>query len=207
MKKVSLSGSPRENVGKKDAKAVRKTGLVPAVIYGGKEQTHLTVNEIAMKKVVYSPDAYQIALDINGSTTNVIIQDIQFHPVTDRIVHIDFLKLEDDKAVKIGLPVRTTGLSKGIRNGGRLAMNFRKLYAKGLPSAFPDEISIDITDLDIGDSVRVSGVNFDGLDFLHPENAVVVAVKRTRAAMSAGDEEGEEGEDGAEGEEGADAAE
>ncbi len=203
MKKVSLSGSSRENVGKKDAKALRRANQVPAVIYGGKEQKHIVLSEVDIKKVVYSPDVYQIELDVKGSTTNVIIQDIQFHPVTDRIVHVDFLELSSDREVKIGLPVRTTGLSVGVRNGGRLAMNFRKLNCKGLPDAFPEAIELDITALKIGDSIRVSAVDIEGLTLLHPENAVVVAVKRTRAAMSAASEE-EEGEEGAE--EGAEAA-
>ena len=137
MKKVSLSGSSRENVGKKDAKAQRRAGNVPAVIYGGDKQVHVFISEIALKKVVYSPEVYQIELAIDGADTNVIIQDIQFHPVTDRIVHVDFLELIADKEVKIGLPVRTSGLSEGIKNGGRLAMNFRKINCQGLPSAFP----------------------------------------------------------------------
>jgi len=203
MKKVSLSGSSRENVGKKDAKAQRRAGNVPAVIYGGDKQVHVFINEIALKKVVYSPNVYQIELEISGSITNVIIQDIQFHPVTDRIVHVDFLELVATKEVKIGLPVRTSGLSEGVVGGGRLAMNFRKLNCKGLPSAFPEELVLDITALNIGDSIRVSSVDLDGLTLLHPENAVVLAVKRTRAAMSAATDEGEEGEGG---EEGAEAA-
>jgi large subunit ribosomal protein L25 len=202
MKKVSLSGSPRANVGKKDAKSLRKEGHVPCVVYGGKDQVHFSVKEVAMKKIVHSPDTFQIELDIDGKPSQAIIQDIQFHPVTDRIVHVDFLALQADKEVKIGLPVRTSGVSVGIKNGGRLAMNFRKVNAKGLPSAFPEEILVDITDLEIGDSTRVSDINLDGLTLLHPENAVVVAVKRTRAAMSAATDEGEEGEgeEGAEGE-------
>ncbi len=198
MKKVSLSGSSRKNVGKKDAKSQRREGQVPAVIYGGKTQVHVTVNEIALKKVVYSPNVYQIELDVDGAAKDVIIQDIQFHPVTDRIVHVDFLELLADKEVKIGLPVRTEGLSAGVRNGGRLAMNFRTINAKGLPSAFPEEISIDITELEIGDFVRISSVDIPGLTLLHPENAVILAVKRTRAAMAAASEEGEEGEEGEE---------
>ena len=201
MKKVSLSGSSRENVGKKDAKSLRRDGQVPCVLYGTGEQVHFSVKETAIKKIIHSPDVYQLDLDISGKASTAIIQDIQFHPVTDKIVHVDFLALGDSKAVKIGLPVRTTGVSVGIRNGGRLAMNFRKVNAKGLPNAFPEEIVVDITDLDIGDSTRVKDIKLDGLTLLHPENAVVVAVKRTRAAMSA-DAEGEEGEEGEEGAEG-----
>ena len=199
MKKVSLSGSPRENVGKKDAKGLRREGQVPCVVYGGEEQTFFSVDEIAINKVVYTPDVYQYELNIEGKgTINAIIQDMQFHPVTDKVTHVDFLELIPGKEVKIAVPLRMVGQSAGVRQGGRLAVQYRKIKAKGMADKFPDAIEVDITDLNIGDKFRVSDLSWDGLTFVAAPTDVVVAVKTSRAAMSAAS--AEEGEGEAEGE-------
>lgn len=194
MKTVSLSGSLRENVGKKDAAQLRKNGRVPAVLYGGEDQVHFHVDEIALKKITHSPDVFVVELDVEGKNFSGIIQDTQYHPVTDRPLHIDFLLATDDKALVIGLPVRTTGQSVGVVGGGALRMNFRKLNVRGIAQNLPDGISLDVTELQIGDSIRVSDVEVEGAELLHPANAVIVAVKTTRAAMSAA----AVGDDGAE---------
>lgn len=202
MKKVSLSGSSREGVGKKDAKALRAAGRVPGVLYGGNEQTHFHVESIDLEKIVYTPNVYQIELDIDGKKTDCIIQDMQFHPVTDKFVHIDFLELFADKDVVVKLPVVTTGSAIGVVAGGQKIMNFRKLAVKGLPGDIPEDISVDITELEIGDSVRVRDVEVPGCQIVQADSDVIVAVKTTRAAMSAAaGGEGEEGEAAAEGEE------
>jgi len=185
MKTASLSGSLRENVGKKDADTLRKNGRVPGVLYGGKEQIHFHVDNIELEKLVYTPDAYRFDFEVDGKTYPTIIKDMQFHPVTDKIQHMDMLQLFDDKPVTVELPVRTTGNSIGVRNGGRLAISFRKLKVRGLPNALPEAIVADITNLKIGDAARVKDLSIEGCEILAAENAVVVDVKRTRAAMAA----------------------
>lgn len=185
MKTASLSGSPRENVGKKDADTLRKNGRVPGVLYGGTEQIHFSVDNIALEKVVYTPNAYRFDFEIGGKTYPTIIKDMQFHPVTDKIQHLDMLQLFDDKAVTVELPVRTTGNSIGVRNGGRLAINYRRMMVRGLPNDLPEAIVADITELKIGDAARVRDLNIEGCEILAADNAVVVDVKKTRAAMAA----------------------
>lgn len=200
MKTVSLSGSLRENVGKKDAATLRKAGRIPAVLYGGTEQIHFHVGELEVKKLIFSPDAYEVQLDLNGKKYRSIMKDIQFHPVSDRPVHIDFLQMFEEKEIAVQLPVRTVGNSVGVINGGRLAVNFRTLTVSALPNALPESIEINITKLKIGQDVRVKNINLEGCRILQPDNAVVVAVKLTRAAMSASvdDEEDEENTEGGE---------
>jgi large subunit ribosomal protein L25 len=202
MKKVSLSGSPRENVGKKDTKALRNAGLVPCVIYGGEKQVHFSVKIADLNKLIYTPEVYQIELDFDGNKVNAILKDCQFHPVSDKVIHADFIELDDKKEVKINLPVRLLGNALGVRNGGRLQTVYRTMVLKGLPSAFPDAIEIDITDLRIGKNIRVSEVQIKGLTILEPANAVICGVKTARGAMDDEEEEaeGEEGAEGAEGE-------
>jgi large subunit ribosomal protein L25 len=179
MKKVSLSGSSRANVGKKDASALRNSGRVPCVIYGNGEQLHFSVAENALKKIVWSHNVYQVELDIDGKKHASIIQDIQFHPVTDRVTHIDFLTVTD-KPVKIKLPVVTTGTAEGVKKGGRLSQNFRKLLVIGKIADMPENISINIEKMEIGDGVRVSELEVKGLRFLDTQNAVVVGVQTSR---------------------------
>lgn len=180
MKTVSLSGSRRANVGKKDASAIRKSGKVPCVIYGGKEQVHFTCSELELGKIVWSPDAHEVKLNIDGKEHRSFIQDIQFHPVNDRLVHVDFLEIHDDKPVKIKLPVKLSGVSEGVKKGGKLVQNFRKLTVSGLPSKLPDVIDVSISDLNIGDGVRVRELNVDGLKFLDNASSYVVSVQITR---------------------------
>ncbi len=198
MKRVSLSGSKRENVGKKDAKGLRKQGKVPCVLYGGEDQLHVAVDAKDLKKLVYTPDVYQIDLDVDGEKRSVVVQEMQFHPITDEILHADFLQLFDDKLVSIKLPVRIKGNSPGILAGGKLSQNFRRLTVKGLPGAMPEDITIDISGLNIGDSVRVRDIELDGLTLTDAAPAVVVAVKMARGASTSTEEE-EETEEAAEG--------
>lgn len=189
MKVVSLSGSPRENVGKKDASALRAAGQVPCVIYGGKEQVHFSIDAIALGKVVYTPEVYKIEVEVAGKTYSTILKDLQFHPVTDAVIHADFLELIPGKAIKAELPVRISGNSIGVRNGGRLAVNFRRLQVMGVPENFPEAIEVDITKLRIGQDIRIQDVQTEGLTFLHNPKAVVVGVKRARGAVDTGEEE------------------
>ena len=165
MKTVSLSGSPRENVGKKGANILRKDGSVPAVVYGGEKQIHFSVLENEAKKLVFTPNVYLIELEIDGKKSKVILQEAQTHPVTDRILHLDFLEISDSKPFKLNLPVRLEGFSTGVRNGGNLSQNFRKLKVMGFLKDMPDAVKVDITPLKIGDKIRVLDLNIPGLKF------------------------------------------
>ncbi len=199
MKSIALQGNKRAERGSTNAKALRIEEKVPAVLYGGKDNTHFTVNEIQFGKIINSPEVYFINLDIDGSTHTAIIKDIQFHPVTDKVLHIDFLEVIEGKAITVNMPIKLTGNSRGVLNGGKLRTVTRRLQVRGLADAMPEFITIDITNLKIGDSVKVGEITVDGLSFLDAPNAVVVAVKRSRVSVDEDEEEGEEGEEGAEG--------
>ncbi len=205
MKKVSVSGSPREDVGKKDAKRLRREGNVPCVVYGGKEQIQFFASEKSFKDIVYTPDACIVQLSIGKKKMEAVLQDIQFHPVTDRILHADFLEIFSDKPVKMAIPIKITGSSPGVIAGGKMLIKRRRLNVMALPDNLPAEIDVDISALEIGDSVVVGELSMDDVEFIDPENSVVVLVKSARAAMMAPvdleeDEEGAEveGEEGAE---------
>ena len=207
MQTVSLSGSLRENVGKKDAKKHRREGNVPCVLYGGKEQYHFIIPEKALNKVIFTPNTYLIDLDIDGKKFNAILQDVQYHPVTDKILHIDFLEIFDDKPVMLSVPLHFTGVSKGVLKGGRLVRKYRKLRIKGLIKDLPDEVVVDITELNIGDSIKISDLKRENIEFLDVPTSVAVAVKTQRVIVEevVEEEEGEseEGGEAAAGEEGA----
>lgn len=194
MKSVALNGNKRADRGTSNAKALRTEGKLPAVLYGGKENTHFTVNEVEFEKIINSPNVYFVELDVEGTKHKAIIKDVQFHPVTDRVIHIDFLEVVDGAPFTVNIPVKITGQSKGVLLGGKLRTVTRRLKVRGLAEAMPEFIEVDITPLKIGDSIKVADLSREGLDFLDASNAVVVAVKMSRAAMSAsGDDEEEEG--------------
>lgn len=194
MKRAQLSGSLRENVGKKGAAAERKAGNVPAVLYGAGEPHHFAVNAMALGKLVFTPDVFLVELDLNGTKKEAIIKDVQFHPVTDEVLHADFLELQDGKEVKLKMPVRITGNSIGVRNGGKRMVLFRKVDVKGLPNALPEEVVVDVTPLKIGQSIRIKDLKSDGVEFLNEPNAVVVQIRAARGAAAGSEDEDEEGE-------------
>lgn len=195
MKTAQLSGSLRANVGKKDATALRNAELVPCVLYGLGEQTHFAVKKNDIDKIVFSPDVYQVELDIEGKKTKAIIRELQQHPTKDTVQHVDFLELSDKKQVRVGLPVRLTGSSKGVMAGGKLMQTFRNLRVVGLPQDLPEAITLDISKLKIGKSIRVGQIDIPGVKFLDPANAVVVAVKMARGAIKPADDDDDEDED------------
>ena len=203
MKTASLSGSLRENVGKKGSSAIRKSGSIPGVLYGGTDQTHFTVEENSINKLVFSPDVFYIELDIDGKKVHCILQDIQFHPVTDRIVHIDLLEVVPGKEVRVNLPLRSEGTAEGVTNGGRIATLFRRVPVKGLIEKIPEAVTVDISPLIIGSTVRVRDLNIDGCTILLNESVLLFACKRTRLAVADEDLETGEAEGAAEGAEGA----
>jgi large subunit ribosomal protein L25 len=203
MKKAQLSGSLRANVGKKDAASLRGESRVPCVLYGQGEQTHFSVKRVELDKIIFSPEVYQVELDIEGKKATGIVREVQQHPVKDTLQHVDFYELNDSKKVRVDLPVRTKGAAKGVLNGGKLNMAFRTLSCFGLPGDLPDAITLNITPIRIGQSIRVSEVNIPGVTILDPASAVVLGVKISRGAVD--DEEEEEavegeGAEGAEGE-------
>ena len=205
MKSITINGSQRESVGKSATKALRNAGQVPCVIYGGDKPLHFSAPELAFSKLVYTPNAHTvvIALD-NGETYNAIMQDIQFHPVTDRILHVDFYQIFENKEITMEIPVQIVGTSKGVLNGGVLRRPYRKLRVKAIPSKLPDFIEVDITPLKIGSKLYITELENEDYLFLHPDNTVVCQVRRSRASMDVEDEEDEDEEATAEG--GADAA-
>jgi large subunit ribosomal protein L25 len=195
MKSVSMSGSPRENVGKKDARSLRRQELIPCVIYGGKEQVNLTVPLASFKDIIYTPEACLIKLSVGSKTYDVVLQDAQFHPVNDKIIHADFLQIFPDKPVKIDIPVNLTGNSPGVIKGGKLILKLRKIRVQGLMDALPDKIDVNISKLDIGDSVKVGQLVQEGLTFLNAPSSVVVMVKTARVIVLDTDTDEEEGEE------------
>ena len=202
MKTVRLSGSPRENVGKKDAKAQRKEGKVPCVLYGGSEQIHFSTEEKSFKNIVFTPEVMFIEIDLNGTLHNAILQDIQYHPVTDKILHADFLELHDDKEIKMDIPVLRTGVSKGVLRGGKLSQRIRKLPVKALPGKMPESITLDITNLDIGNSIKVKDISIPDVTLMTNPFNTVISVKTARGVTSASLEadEKEEASEGGEAE-------
>lgn len=188
MKTVSMSGSLRENVGKKDARKNRLEGKVPCVLYGGKEQLHFTALEKDFKHIIFTPEVCFVDLNIDGKEFKASLKDVQYHPVTDNIYHVDFLEIIEGKTITMNIPIVATGSSTGVLRGGKLIRKLRRLKVKGLPHLIPDNITIDITDLDIGDSVKVSSLKRDGIEFLDSKNIELVAVKMTRAVEATTEE-------------------
>lgn len=210
MKSITIKGSKRESVGKKATKALRNADLVPCVVYGGEEPISFSAETKAFKELVYTPNAHTVVIDLGGTKINAIMQDIQFHPVTDRILHIDFYQIFDDKEVTLDIPVQTVGTSRGVRAGGTLRVVNRKLRVKAIPANLPDMIEVDISKMRIGHKFYVTDVKTDGFKIMHPDNTVICQVRRSRTAIvddSDDDDEDEEGTEApaAEGAEGGDA--
>ena len=195
MKVSKLSGLLRANVGKKDAAALRREERVPCVLYGQGTQVHFSARRIDVEKLVFTPEVYQVDLDVEGRTAKAIIQDIQQDNLNGKVKHVDFYELNETKPVKVALPVRLTGASRGVLAGGKLLQVFRRLTVFALPSALPDAVTIDITKLRIGQSIRVGQIEANGLSFLEPANAVVVSVKMARGAAKGSDADDDEDEE------------
>ena len=197
MKTVVVKGQKRENVGKKEAKLLRAKEIIPAVLYGGEEPVHFAIPFSELRKLVYTPNIYLLDIDIDGTIYPAMMQDIQWHAVNEEVLHVDFLRIVEGKPIKIDIPVEVAGLAKGIKEGGKLSKNLRRLKVKGLAKDLPDNITVDVTNLGIGQSIKVSEVEIENLELLDTKSNVIVGVNITRAAKSAaGDgEEGEEGEE------------
>lgn len=202
MKSITIKGSKRESVGKVATKALRNADKVPCVLYGGENPLHFSANELDFSKLVYTPNAHTVVLDINGDQKiNAILQDIQFHPVSDKILHVDFYQLLDDKEVNMEIPVVIEGSAPGVMlEGGTLVISKRKLKVRALPKNLPDVITVDISSLKLGNKISTADLDSEDFTILHPDNTVVCKVRTSRASMSLVEEEEQEGEATEEGE-------
>ncbi|MEJ5090889.1 50S ribosomal protein L25/general stress protein Ctc [Sphingobacterium faecium] len=185
MKSIAISGSVRQNVGKRDSKELRYVGNVPAVLYGGSTQTHLSVSAADLKAVLYTPEVVFIDLNLDGKTVKAIVQDAQFHPLTDLVTHIDFLELNDEKEVTINIPVKLTGTSPGVKLGGKLVQKLRTLRVKALPGNLPQEIEVPMESLEVGKSFRVAQVVLENAKVLNNSDDTIVSVIMSRALRQA----------------------
>ena len=198
MKSVSLNGIARVDLGKKFSKNLRKNGNIPCVIYSkGKDPVHICVKNNELRKIIYNPSTFILDIKVNDKNYNTIIRDSQFHPLSEDILHVDFLELSENEMVSLEIPVKIIGNSIGVRNGGQLNLVMRKLLIKSFPKNIPDTIDIDITELRIGQSIRILDLNNENYKFLQPESAVIVSVKTARNVVEEVVEEEEEegGED------------
>jgi len=201
MKSITINGSQRESVGKVATKALRNAGKVPCVLYGGDKALHFSAEEKAFKKLVYTPEVFTAMIELeSGEKLSAILQDIQFHPVSDKILHIDFYQIFDDKEVTMEIPIHLIGVAPGVIAGGNMRFPNRKLKVKALPANLPDFINADISKLNIGDKLFVTELQNDKYSILHPDNTVVVQVRISRLTVEVeeDEEETEEGVEGAE---------
>jgi len=203
MKSITIKGSKRESVGKVSTKALRNAGKVPCVLYGGDQALHFSADELSFSKIVYTPNVYTAMIELEGGEKfKAILQDIQFHPVTDQILHVDFYELSENKEVTMDIPLRLVGSAPGVMLGGNLRNPYRTLKVRAIPAKLPDFINADVSELNIGDKLTIADLATGDFAILHPDNTVVVQVRVSRLAVASDDEEGEE-EEGAEGAEGA----
>lgn len=189
MKTVSLSGSLRENVGKKDAKALRKAEMVPCVMYGGKDQIHFATEAKNFKKILFTPECFIINFTIGGKSYNTILQDIQYHPITDEVLHADFLFVHEDKPITVLLPVKIEGQAPGVMRGGKLDQRMRKVMVSGLGKDMPEEVTVNISKLNIGDAVKVKDLAIDNISTVAAGTSVIIAVRASRGTDAAATEE------------------
>ena len=180
MKSLVITGSARTAVGKKESKQLRRQEKVPCVLYGGKEPVHFTVPEQGLKKLVYTPGVYTVDLSVDGTEYKAAMRDIQFHPVTERMLHLDFVELHPDKAVVMDIPVKITGTAIGVREGGQLHTKVRKLKVRALPANLPDQIELNVEHLTISKSIRVGDVKLKDAEILDAPNNIITAVKTAR---------------------------
>ena len=186
MKSISISGSSRTEVGKKATNALRNAGLVPCNLYGvEKEAKAFSVPTEGLRKLVYTPDIHIVELTIDGKTVKAIMKDIQFHPVKDTILHVDFYQVTEDKPIVMAVPVKLEGLAEGVRAGGKLVQVQRYLKVKALYTAIPEILTVDVTALQLGKSIKVGELSFEGLELVTVKESLVASVKTTRASAAA----------------------
>ncbi len=189
MKSVSISGSLRENVGEKDAKAQRSKGLIPCVLYGGEQQYQFVVPEKQFQKLLYTPEVRYVELELEGKTRNAIVQDTQFHPITDKLLHVDFLEIIPGKPITIAIPVIVTGTSPGVLRGGKMSKKVRKLNVKGELEHIPEHIMLDVSKLDINDSIKVADIEVENLTIMEKKSKVLLTISLTRTTVTEEEQE------------------
>jgi large subunit ribosomal protein L25 len=180
MKTIEINGAKRTNISKQEVKNLRGSEMVPCVLYGGEEQVHFSTDLSSFKGLVYTPDVHMVKLSVDGKEYQCVIQDVQYHPVTDVIIHADFLQVFDNKPLTMSIPVKLTGASEGVKMGGKLVTKYRRLKVKALPANLPDFISVDISPMKIGDAIRVRDLNLSDLTLLESPANVIVSVNMTR---------------------------
>ena len=192
MREINVAGKSRSNLGKKASKEMRKEGLIPCNLYGEKknadglpEALSFAVPMAELRKVVYTPHIYVVNLDIDGQKHTAIMKELQFHPVTDALLHVDFYEINEEKSIAIGIPVNLVGLAQGVRDGGRLSLTIRKVMVKAPYKQIPEKLDIDVTALTIGKSIKAGELSFEGLEVVTPKDVIVCTVKMTRAAAAA----------------------
>ena len=192
MKSIEIKGSLRTETGKKATRELRNNDIVPCVLYGVQKDenrnpvaTHFTVTTDGLRNLVYTPHIYVVDLNIDGKIVNAIMKDIQFHPVTDKILHVDFYQIDEAKPIVMEVPVQLEGLAEGVKAGGKLALQIRKLKVKALYNVIPERLVVNVTNLGLGKTIKVGELNYEGLELLNAKEAVVCAVKLTRAARGA----------------------
>ena len=190
MKSFAISGSRRENVGKRDAKELRYEGKVPAVLYGGDNQIHFAVSAADLKGLVYTPDVHFVDIDVEGTKAQAVLQDIQFHPLTELILHVDFLRINESKPFVMEIPIKLTGTSPGVKMGGKLIQKLRKLRVKAFAKDMPQHVEVGIEVLELGKSVRVGDLNFDKFQVINNSDDTIVSVVMSRALKQAEQEAG-----------------
>ena len=193
MKTLELNATPRCEFGKKATAAIRKSGNVPCILYGGnKENKNFQIKDEDLHALLYTPEVFLVKLNIEGESHLAIVKDSQFHPVKDQVLHVDFLEVFEDKAVEVALPVHLKGLAAGVKAGGKLSLDIRKLRVKGLYKNLPESLDIDVTELGLGKTIQVGDLHFENLELMNAKNLVVCGVKSTRNAQAAATEEAAE---------------
>ena len=185
MKTIAIKAALRADYGKKATKAVRREGLIPCVIYGGGENVAFAIDEKAVKPLIYTPNSYIVELDIDGKKELAVLRDVQYHPIREQILHIDFYRVQEGKPVSFAVPVRLTGTAEGVKIGGKLQLSARKLTVKALVEFIPDEIVVDVTPLKVGQTIFVGDLAVENLTFVTPATTAVCAVRVTRASRAA----------------------
>jgi len=185
MKQFDLEGTLRTDLGRKASEALRKQDLIPCVIYGCGKNTNFTVSQSAVRKLIYSPDIFEVKLSLNGQTCSAVLKEIQFHPVSDRILHIDFLEVDNKKPIVFRVPLKTQGLAVGVKAGGKLSIEMRRLTVKGLCKDIPEALYVNVEELGIGKSIKAGELSFPNLSIVDNKESLVVCVKSTRASKDA----------------------
>lgn len=200
MNTIALKGTLRKDTGKKATNNLREEGFVPCNLYGGKENVNFSAPYNDFTKLIYTPDFFKVEIEVEGNKYEAVIREVQFHPVTDKITHVDFLELIPGRAITVDIPVELTGLAKGVKNGGKLILKTRKIRIKSTPENMVDLIKVDVTKLALGKSIKVAAIEADGFEILTSASIPVASVITPRAMRSAGIEEEDEDEDSEEGE-------